>query len=105
VAEAKAQPAAVEPQQPDVPPFVAKCIKDGLAENNHQKQAAKAKPKQETQQDAAKVVQGQGVKSLSADQLVLTRLRTDEERRKCGKAVLEWYRELQKLQKAKVAAK
>ena len=94
---------------PDIPPHIEKCIRVGLsaADGQHKQpnqSKAKSKSEEKTKDSGAQTAQGQG-KSLSADELVLARLKSDEERRKCARAVLEWYRSLQAAQKEKVAQK
>ena len=90
VAEKAPAPSATVP---DMPTFVKACVAYGRAEQAERAQAAKAKKAEA--KTAAKA---------SADTLVLSSLKTDDERRKCTKAVLDYYRSVQKANQDKKAA-
>jgi hypothetical protein len=79
-----------EAKTPDVPPYVAKCVRYGLALSK-QKQA---------QDKTAK--RAQATAKPSADALVLAEVKTADERQKCAQAVLDYYRKIQKANAGKV---
>lgn len=80
-------PVVNDAKTPDIPPYVDRCIRYGLAQAKHKKQK-----QEKTKTEIA-------AKSPSADKLVLARLQTEDERRKCARAVLNWYRTLQEANK------
>ena len=93
VAAAKAAPPVeAKIKVPDIPPYIEKCVRYGLALQK-QKQAV---------QKAATTE-----KKPTADELVLQEVKTADERAACDKAVLDYYRTIQRAngQKQKVADK
>lgn len=68
-------------QVPDLPPNIVACLK----KNEELRQKAKAK----------------GVST--ADEMVLNEVQSEDERNACTKAMLDWYRGLQKANKPKAA--
>lgn len=77
VAEAKPEPPAAIPEMPT---FVKACVRFGAAEARQRAQAKNSK-------------------TASADELTLGVLKTDDERRKCTKAVMDYYRSVQEANK------
>jgi hypothetical protein len=90
VTEKTAEAKAPEAKAPDIPPYVARCVKYGLA-----------LAKQKQAQDKAAKASTPAAKP-SADQLVLAEVQTADERQKCAAAVLEYYRATQKEKAAKL---
>ena len=84
-----------EAKTPDIPPYVAKCVRYGMALSKQKQVADKA---------AAKTAgKGQGAaQPPSADALVLAEVKTADERQKCARAVLDYYRSIQKANAGKV---
>lgn len=82
---------------PDIPPHVEKCVRYGLALSKKQtaQNAKKGKDKQERPPAA----------QPSADELVLAEVQTAEERQKCARAVLTWYKQIQEANRKAAAAK
>lgn len=103
-AEAK-QTAAV----PDIPPYVANCVRYGLALSKQKQtqdktaKAAKAPASKNPAVSENKAVGGAA--GPSADALVLANLKTEDERRKCAAAVLAWYKTLQEANRKAAAGK
>lgn len=98
--------AAVEPAKvtPEMPAHVVKCVRDGLAAAAKQKPAVKKVKTLTIDPKAPTAAQG-GAVEPSADQLVLAKLKTEEERRKCAAAVLAWYKTLQEANRKAAAGK
>ena len=99
VAETKPEPPA---DVPDMPAFVKACVAFGRAEATERAQTSKAK-KAEAKATPELKAAGGGVPP-SADTLVLSSLKTDDERRKCTKAVLDYYRQVQEANRRKADA-
>ncbi len=101
IAAAAVTPAANDAKTPDIPPYVAKCVRYGLALSKQKQAQAKAK---KTAQKAP--AEGQGAAATpSADTLVLAELQTKDERDKCAAAVLAWYKQIQEANRKAAAAK
>jgi hypothetical protein len=101
--------AAAEPVKaalPDMPAHLVRCVQYGLSANAKQLGAAKKVGKGKAKDNKANAQKGvEGPKTAqgtvpSADEVVLARLQTAEERHKCAVALMSWYRSVQAANKA-----
>jgi len=102
IATVAATPVVAEVKTPDIPPYVANCVRYGLALSKQKADASKAKTVTKT--PAPEKAAGGGA-GPSADALVLANLKTEDERRKCAAAVLAWYKTLQEANRKAAAGK
>lgn len=103
VAAVAATPVVNETKTPDIPPYVANCVRYGLALSK-QKQT-QDKTKKTAKAPTSPAVSETKAAGPSADALVLANLKTEDERRKCAAAVLAWYKTLQEANRKAAAGK